>query len=256
MVIVMHDVTVGAMRDFKNIVVEEVNWAVAEGEFCVVAGAQYSGKSNFLMMTAGLTSPLNGFYKFFGNELRTSDITKHRRPGFVFEGGRLFNHLTIAENVALPLQYHYNLPDAEVESRTQKLLELMGVDWFADSMPPNVSPNWLKRAGLARALTLRPEVLLLDNPLRGLDAHHTQWWLDFLDELCFGHQFLGGKKITVIATTDDLRPWQGSHRRFALLHERKFIPLGGWSEVVAAENPVVKTLLGASLASIIHGNQA
>ena len=251
----MRDVTVGEMRDFKNIAVEEVNWSVAEGEFWVIAGAQYSGKSNFLMMTAGLTSPLNGFYKYFGNELRTADLSRRSRPGFVFEGGRLFNHLTIAENVALPLQYHYNLPEAEIESRAQKLLELLGLDWFGDSTPPNVSPNWLKRAGLARALTLQPEVLLIDNPMRGLDAHHAQWWLEFLDELCRGHQFFGGKKMTVIATTDDLRPWQGGDRRFALLNERKFIPLGHWNKVVASDNPVVKTLLGASLASIIHGSE-
>jgi len=254
-VIEMRDVTISAMRDLKEIVVEGINWSVAAGEFWVVAGIQHSGKSNFLMTTAGLTFPLAGSYKFFGNELRNAEVWRDR-PGYVFEGGRLFNHLTIAQNVALPLQYHSTLSDTEINSSVEKLLELMGMDWFAYSLPPNVSSNWLKRAGLARTLTLQPQVLLLDNPLRGLDAQHVQWWLKFLDELCLGHTSLGGAKKTVIVTTDDLRPWQNDFRKFALLSERKFIQLGTWTDVIASSHPVIKKLRAISLAAIIDNTEA
>jgi F420-0:gamma-glutamyl ligase len=74
--------------------------------------------------------------------------------------------------------------------------------------------------------------------------------------LCRGHQLFGGKKMTVIVTTDDLRPWRNGVRRFALLNERKFIPLGDWNGVVKSDNSVVKSLLAISLAAIIHGTEA
>jgi ABC-type transporter Mla maintaining outer membrane lipid asymmetry ATPase subunit MlaF len=258
-VIEMLNITVSAMRDLKEIVVEGVNWSVAAGDFWVVAGTPYSGKSNFLMTTAGLTSPLAGAYRFLGHELRAAEAWRlgpQRRPGFVFEGGRLFNHLTIAENVALPQQYHSTLTDGEVNSSVENLLELMGMSWFAHSLPPNVSSNWIKRAGLARTLTLQPQVLLLDNPLRGLDAHHTKWWLEFLDKLSRGQTPLGSAKMTIIVTTDDLRPWQDDRRKFALLNERKFIPLGNWGGVVASNHAAVKTLRAISLAAIIGETEA
>jgi ABC-type transporter Mla maintaining outer membrane lipid asymmetry ATPase subunit MlaF len=118
-------------------------------------------------------------------------------------------------------------------------------------VPTYVSANWLKRAALARALILKPEVLLLDNPLGGLDARHSRWWLHFLDELWRGHEWLGGKPMTIIATTDDLRPWRNDVRRFALLKDKQFSPLGSWNEVAAADEPVVKELLTASLETTI-----
>ena len=115
-VIEMRGVSVGAMRDIGFIVLEDVNWSVAAGEFWVVAGQQHSGKSDFLMLAAGLMAPVQGDCKLFGTETQRFDETKlaeRLRVGFVFEGGQLFNQLTIAENVALPLQYHRDLPPAE-----------------------------------------------------------------------------------------------------------------------------------------------
>ncbi|HEY1717661.1 MAG TPA: ATP-binding cassette domain-containing protein [Verrucomicrobiae bacterium] len=250
----MRGVDVGAIHDLGLMVIEEVNWTVAPGEFWVVAGRQNSGKSDFLMTTAGLMAPLKGSYKFFGNETQLFDesrLADRLRLGFVFETPKLFHHLTIAENIALPLRYHRNLSDEAVNRETQTLLELMELTPFADNVPTYVSANWLKRAALARALILKPEVLLLDNPLGGLDARHSRWWLHFLDELCRGHEWPGKRPMTVAATTDDLRPWRNDARRFALLKDKQFSPLGSWNEVAAADEPVVKELLAASLEATI-----
>jgi ABC-type transporter Mla maintaining outer membrane lipid asymmetry ATPase subunit MlaF len=85
--------------------------------------------------------------------------------------------------------------------------------------------------------------LLLDNPLAGLGARHLQWWLRFLDQLSRGHEHFGSKPMTIVATADDLRPWQNARRKFALLRDKKFIPLGSWNEVETANDPVVKELL-------------
>ena len=245
----MRGVSAGAMRDTNVTVVGDVNWTVMPGEFWVIAGQQHSGKSDFLKMTAGLMAPVSGSYKLFGIETRTfgeAELAERLRVGFVFEGGQLFNHLTIAGNVALPLQYNQNLTSDAAARESQSLLEQMELTPLADVMPASVAANWRQRAALARALVLRPEVLLLDNPFRGLGGRHLQWWLRFLDRLWRGHEWSGGRPMTMVVTTDDLSRlagWQDAGRKFALLRDKKFIPLGSWPAVEAASDPVVKELL-------------
>ena len=241
----MRGVSVGGMHDISFTVVEEVDWSVGPGEFWVIAGPQHSGKSDFLMLTAGLMTPVKGSYKLFGMETRNfgeAELAERLRVGFVFEGGQLFNQLTLRENVALPLQYHRDLPPDAAAAEVQTLLELMELTPLADITPPNISGNWRQRAALARALILKPEVLLLDNPLGRLGGRHLHWWLRFLDQLWHGHPWSRGRPMTLVATTDDLRPWPGAQRKFALLHDKQFSPLGSWENVASADDPVVKEL--------------
>jgi ABC-type transporter Mla maintaining outer membrane lipid asymmetry ATPase subunit MlaF len=249
-VIEMIAVDIATMHDPGFIVLEKVNWSVARGEFWVVGALQYSGKTDFLLTTAGLMPPASGCYKFFGNETHIFDesrLADRLRMGFIFESAQLFHYLTVAENVALPLRYHKNLPLDEAAKMIEELLELTELKPIADITPANLPRSWHKRAGLARALTLQPEILLLDNPLGGLDARHSYWWLRFLDQLSRGHKWFSEKPMTVIATTDDFRPWRGDHRRFALLKEKNLVQLGSWSDVTSANEPIVKELLAAPL---------
>jgi ABC-type transporter Mla maintaining outer membrane lipid asymmetry ATPase subunit MlaF len=253
-VIEMCGVNVAAMRDASFTVVEDVNWSVAAGEFWVVAGQEHSGKSDLLMLAAGLMSPAAGSYKLFGNDTKDfgeAELAERLRVGFVFQGGQLFNQLTIAENIALPLQYQKNFTAAAAAGEAQALLGLMELAPLADVTPANVAANWRQRAALARALILKPEILLLDNPLAGLGARHLQWWLRFLDRLSRGHEQFGGKPMTICVTADDLRHWQNPHRKFALLRDKKFIPLGAWSDLETAGDPVVKELLAVQLETTI-----
>jgi ABC-type transporter Mla maintaining outer membrane lipid asymmetry ATPase subunit MlaF len=252
-VIEMRGVNVAAMRDASFIVVEDVNWSVAPGEFWVIAGQEHSGKSDLLMLAAGLMLPSSGSYKLFGNDTKNfgeAELAERLRAGFVFQGGQLFNQLTIAENVALPLRYQKNFTASEVARKTQSLLELMELAPLADVTPANVAANWQRRAALARALMLKPEVLLLDNPQAGLNARHLQWWLRFLDELSRGHEMFGGEAMTLVVTADDLRPWKSGRRKFALLRDKKFIPLGGWNEVESSGDAIVKELLAVQFETI------
>jgi phospholipid/cholesterol/gamma-HCH transport system ATP-binding protein len=248
-VIEMRDVTVGAMRDTSLSVLENVNWSVAAGEFWVVAGQEHAGKSDLIMLAAGLMLPVAGSCRLFGTETRDfgeAELAERLRVGFVFQGGQLFTQLTIAENVALPLRYQKNLPVTEIAGAVENLLELLELTPFANLTPGNVPANWRQRAALARALILKPEVLLLDNPQAGLASRHLQWWLRFLDQLGRGHEYFGGAPMTIVATADDLRPWKNAQRKFALLRDKQFIPLGAWNEVEIAADPVVKELLTAT----------
>ena len=92
--------------------------------------------------------------------------------------------------------------------------------------PANVSGNWRQRAALARALMLKPEVLLLDNPLAGLGARHRQWWLRFLDQLWRGHDWCGGRPMTLVVTTDDLRPWRNARPEICAAARQKILSAG------------------------------
>jgi ABC-type transporter Mla maintaining outer membrane lipid asymmetry ATPase subunit MlaF len=249
-VIEMRAVSVSAMRDIGFIVLEDVNWSLAPGEFWVLAGPEHSGKSDFLMLAAGLMAPVKGECKLLDMETRTfgeARLADRLHVGFVFAGGQLFNQLTIRENVTLPLQYHHDLTPAAAAHEAQALLELLELTPLAEITPPNVGDNWRQRVALARALILKPKVLLLDNPLAGLGARHLYWWLRFLDRLSHGHDWCGGQPMTMVATTDDLRPWRHSDRKFALLRDKKFVPLGSWNEVESANDPVVKELLAVSV---------
>jgi len=245
-VIAMREVEVHSIRDLTQRVVTGVNWTVAEGEFWVVGGGQHAGKTDFLMMTAGLMAPAVGSYQLFGRETRDfgeAELAERLRVGFVFDHGQLFNRLTIAENIALPLRYHRNLDEAEAEQEIQGLLELLELTSHADAAPMSMSRDWLKRAALARALVLQPHVLLCDHPLNGVGARHRQWWLRFLDQLCAGHPQLGGQPMTVVVTAEDLAPWQDANRRFALLRDQQFFPLGSWAELAKAADPAVNELM-------------
>jgi ABC-type transporter Mla maintaining outer membrane lipid asymmetry ATPase subunit MlaF len=246
----MRDLAIGAMRDQTATVAEEVNWTVNAGEFWVVAGPQRSGKSDFLMLAGGLMPPTRGTYRCFGAEMPIFEeerLAERLRLGLVFDGGQLFNHMTIAENIALPLRYHENLTGAEAEPRVQAMLELTELSRLADRTPAAIARNWQKRAGLARALMLRPDVLLLDNPLARLDARHSNWWLNFLGQLARGQTALRDQPITLVAMSESFLPWRQHADHFALLNDGKFTPIGNRAALEASADTLVRELLAGEL---------
>jgi ABC-type transporter Mla maintaining outer membrane lipid asymmetry ATPase subunit MlaF len=229
-IIEMRDVTVPSRRDSDVATIEQVNWTVKKHDFLVVGGLQGSGKSDLMFMLAGLTKPLTGKFTLYGQDMGEhfgdEFLPNRRRVGMVFDDARLLNHLTIAENVALPARYHHNLDEDESEGWTIALLKATDVMAFAPNTPSMVARHWRCRAALARALALKPEILLLENPLRGMDARHVAWWLKFLQDLWRGHDLMSNKPMTIVASTDEFRPWRNSGAQFVVLHGRKFMPVG------------------------------
>jgi ABC-type transporter Mla maintaining outer membrane lipid asymmetry ATPase subunit MlaF len=246
----MEGVAAGSMRDPDLLAIEEINWTVAVGDYWVVAGLQGAGKSDFLMMSAGLMAPVRGCYRFFGEEMpifEDARLKERLRLGLVFDNGQLFNHLTVRENVALPLRYRDNLSKAEAEPHVRATLERMELEPWADSTPGAIGRNWQKRVGLARALILHPEVLFVDNPLAGLDLRHANWWLRVMGQLSKGEGEPEGRPVTLVVTASDLRPWKGHARQFGILRERRLTVLGPWTQVESAQEELLQELwIGAA----------
>lgn len=242
----MRGVSVSAMSDPGKVVVEGIDWTVNPGEFWAVAGLRGAGKTEFLMMTAGLSAPVKGTYRLFGAEMplyEESRLAERLKLGLVFDDGHLFNLRTVFENVSLPLRYHHNLSEVEAEPEVRRLLDVIELSGWADSTPGGMPLSWRKRVALARAIILRPSVLLIDNALGGLDARDTRWWLGLLDSLTRGKGPIGEACISVIVTTNDLRIWEGHAGRFAALSEGRFTVLGNWEEVRAMQHELLRELL-------------
>lgn len=225
------DVTVPGRSQPSVPILRGVNWQVARGEFWAVAGLHESGKSDLLSLATGLTRPLAGTCRVCGGELakNSSELAppERLRVGLLFDGeGRLFHQLTVRDNIALPLLYHRPQDVSEAAQRTQLLLEHLELAEVADTYPSAISRNWRLRVALARALALEPRLLLLDSPLVQLDPRHIRWWIQFLKQLHQGHAALGGRPITIIVATADIRPWERVATHFALLEQGRFFPLG------------------------------
>jgi ABC-type transporter Mla maintaining outer membrane lipid asymmetry ATPase subunit MlaF len=242
------DVALELERVGEKHIVEGINWRIASGDFWVVGGPHGAGKSDLLATAAGLMAPMRGQQLMFGQPMDQLDedelLSGRLRVGLVFEnGGRLFNHLSVAENIALALCYHRDCAPAETDEWVGALLELMELSRLANQPSGRLGRGWRQRAGLARALALGPEVLLLDNPLAGLEQRQVRWWLEFLNRLAAGHEAFGGKPITLAVSADDLRPWVGHGRQFALMSHRQWQPLGGRAELEHCADPLLRELL-------------
>jgi ABC-type transporter Mla maintaining outer membrane lipid asymmetry ATPase subunit MlaF len=241
---------VGTGGASDSVLLQEVEWTIQPGDYWVVGGPPGSGKSDLLATVAGLYRPMRGTLKLFAKdtaELSEEEFLNIRlRIGLVFEnGGRLFHHLTVGENVALPLRYHQNCSSVEVEDRVEALLETTGLTRFTDARAGQVKSGWRQRVGLARALALQPELLLLDNPLAGIGPQEARWWREFLSRLVEGHELMGNKPVTLVAACHDLRPWADQGKQFALLKQQRWMRVGGREELACSAEPLLRELLAA-----------
>ncbi len=154
-------------------VLESISLDVLPGETLVIMGGSGCGKSTLLRCLIGAIKPDGGSIQMFGRDLcKTNEagmVEIKKKFGILFQSGALFNSMTIAENVALPLREHTDLDDDTIDTIVTIKLEQVALREHADKLPSQLSGGMKKRAGLARAMALDPQVLFYDEPSAGLD---------------------------------------------------------------------------------------
>ena len=157
----------------EDMVLKDISFSVKPLRITTIVGPSGCGKSTLFRCIVGLLPPKKGKVLVFGNDIYSMDEEKRlevmQKVGFLFQGGALLNSLTVLENIALPLREHTKLSDSVIEEIVRLKLELVGLGDAWHLLPGELSGGMRKRAALARALALDPEVLLCDEPSAGLD---------------------------------------------------------------------------------------
>ncbi len=169
-VIEVQDLALG-YEDYE--VMHDLNFSVNKGDIFVVMGVNGCGKSTLLKSLIGLNAPVKGKVLYQGksfwdeDEAGQQDMMRHF--GVLYQAGALWSALTVGENVALPLQLHTTLSKQEIQDVVALKLGLVGLEEYADSFPSGISGGMRKRASLARAIALDPDIIFFDEPSAGLD---------------------------------------------------------------------------------------
>lgn len=181
------------------VLMHDVSFSVNKGDIFFIMGGSGCGKSTLLHVLMGLKAPQKGDV-FFGSVNFWGGSEDERRQcmrhaGVLFQSGALWSSMTLAENVGLPLRQYTNLQDDEIADLASLKLALVGLAGFEDYYPSEISGGMCKRAGLARALALDPEVLFLDEPSAGLDPVSS----NLLDELIRGLRDSLGATFVIVS---------------------------------------------------------
>lgn len=223
-------------------VLNGVSLRVARGETLAVLGRSGTGKSVMLRIMVGLEVPDEGSVCILGQGLAGLSLDQlgevRKRMGFLFQHAALYDSLTIAENVAFPLVHHRrDMSKSDRSDRVNQLLAEVGLEGANDKMPSNISGGMQKRAGLARALALNPEILLLDEPTAGLDPISSREIDELVLKLQREHQ------MASIVVTHDLHSARTIANRLALLDKGSVVVEGSFEELQESNIAFVKEFL-------------
>jgi phospholipid/cholesterol/gamma-HCH transport system ATP-binding protein len=222
-----------------QVVHDQLDLDVRKGEILGVVGGSGTGKSVLMRSIIGLQTPEQGEIKVFGENMigREEDEAKNirRRWGILFQAGALFSTLTVAENVEVPLREYFHLTPKLMDEIASYKIAIAGLPPDAGpKYPSELSGGMVKRAGLARALALDPELLFLDEPTAGLDPIAAQNF----DELILS---LRDKlDLTVFLITHDLDTLYAICDRVAVLADQKVVAVGTIEQLLALDHPWIQ----------------
>ena len=208
---------------------------IRPGEILGIVGGSGTGKSVLLRSMLGLRKPQAGEIRVFGRDVHTAGQEIRRRWGVLFQNGALISALTVRQNVELPLALHSEMPAATRRELARLKIRMTGLPLDAlDRYPSELSGGMIKRAGLARALALEPDILFLDEPTAGLDpigATRFDRLVEYLQS---------SLSLTIVMVTHDMDSLFGICDRVAVLVDRKVI-VGSLDEIVRHPHPWIQS---------------
>jgi phospholipid/cholesterol/gamma-HCH transport system ATP-binding protein len=241
-VIELHDVRI-AFDGHE--VLRGIDLSVLKGEILTIMGGSGSGKSVLLRLLAGLIKPNRGEIRIEGtNTVPLSEdemLSFRQRMGVVFQQAALFDSMSVADNIAYPLREHALLDEEAIEQRVAELLDIVGLPGMQAKYPAELSGGMRKRVGIARALALKPAMVLYDEPTSGLDPSNSKMISQLIMQVAetFG--------TTSIVVSHDLYWSLKISSRVALVYGGKIIAVGTPAEIQASSVPEVQAFLAGDL---------
>lgn len=222
-----------------NWVHDDVNMHVRRGEIYAIVGGSGSGKTTILRSILMLQRPTAGHIRVFGKEVTTANVKENRalrqRWGMLFQHGALFSSLTVLENILFPLNEFTHLSPQMQRDIAMMKIAFVGLPRdAADKLPSQLSGGMIKRAALARAIALDPELLFLDEPTSGLDPKGAEQF----DELIRSLQ--GALNLTIVMVTHDLDSLWNVTDRVGFLGDGKMLAELPMEELVMSKNPIIQ----------------
>jgi len=222
-------------------VLHGISFEVQRGETLVILGGSGSGKSTLLRSLVGLERPSGGEILVKGKDLAHAKLAEveevRKKMGMSFQGGALFGSMTVGENVALPLREHTALEDSTIQIMVRLKLELVGLAGFEHYVPSQLSGGMKKRAAVARAMAMDPEILFFDEPSAGLDPIIAAG----IDNLIL--KLRKAFDITMVVVTHELASAFLIADRMVLIDKGNIVTIGTPAELKASEHPRVKQFL-------------
>jgi phospholipid/cholesterol/gamma-HCH transport system ATP-binding protein len=223
-------------------VLNGISLTVNRGQTLAVLGRSGTGKSVLLRLIIGLENPDLGSVRIHGQDINGLALDQlgeiRTKMGFLFQHAALYDSLTVEQNVAFPLQHHKKeMSTSEQGDRVRQLLEEVGMEGALEKMPSDISGGMQKRVGLARALALEPDILLLDEPTAGLDPISSAEINDLVLKLQAEHH------MASIVVTHDLHSARTIADRLALLNEGNVVIEGSFEELQKSDDGFVREFL-------------
>ena len=222
-------------------ILKGVDLDIHAGEIMVIMGGSGSGKTTLMRNLLGLNKPTSGSIRILGQDitrLGTRELYKLRRKmGVAFQGGALLGSMSVAENIELPLRTHTRLDENTIRIMTRMKLEVVNLAGFEDLMPSELSGGMLKRASLARAIIMDPNLLFFDEPSAGLDPVVSAE----LDELIL--RIKAAMKVTIVVVTHELESAFKIADRITVLGDGQVLMTGTVNEVRSSDNEAIQDML-------------
>jgi phospholipid/cholesterol/gamma-HCH transport system ATP-binding protein len=228
-----------------QVVLDHLNFRARKGEVTVILGGSGCGKTTLLKLIIGLLYPVSGDVLLFDKSIvhmDEGDLERMRqRTGILFQGGALFNSMTVLDNVALPLREHTQLPSRVIKEMVRLKLDLVGLGHALHYFPSELSGGMRKRVALARATALDPELLICDEPSAGLDPFVAA----DLDELLLTFKRLFN--MTLIVVTHEIQSVQTIADWVVMLDEGKILAEGTVATLREHSHPMVRNFFKRSI---------